>query len=284
MKLTIHPLCKILPPLTDEEFNLLVESIKQHGRLLEPISLSDVKDRIIDGANRYRAMQKLGMEVRWDIDTQYVRKPGGSLIRDDEHDAIRAFIISKNFRRRQMTPEKQRELLEALIKAEPEKSDRQIAKETGKSPTTVGKIRTQMEEAGDVSTVDTRTDTKGRKQPARKAKPKQETAETKPRREQHVEPATAEAKPRRRSSVQIALDQFEDRIDAVRCWGEYTSESDTKIPPLTADQAARAITAVDETIESLRKFRARIKAAVVPDASAAKMKAAMAAADGATVR
>jgi ParB-like chromosome segregation protein Spo0J len=173
---TIHPLCKLLPPLADEEFDLLVESIKEHNGLLEPISLSDEgfnghKDRILDGANRYRAMKKLGMSVRKDIDTRYVRKPDGNLIRDDDDAAIVTFIINKNFRRRHLSAEKQRELIEELIKADPTRSDRQIAKETGKSPTTVGKIRTNMEEAGDVSTVDTRTDTRGRKQPARKTKP-----------------------------------------------------------------------------------------------------------------
>lgn len=62
------------------------------------------------------------------------------------------------------------------MKAHPEKSDRQIAAELDASPTTVGKVRAEKEAAGDVSTVDTRTDTKGRRQrahkPAHKAPPK----------------------------------------------------------------------------------------------------------------
>jgi hypothetical protein len=60
-----------------------------------------------------------------------------------------------------------------LLIADPGKSDRLVAKQTGVSNTHVGKLRKELEKSGDVSTVDTRTDTKGRKQPARKAsKPK----------------------------------------------------------------------------------------------------------------
>jgi DNA-binding transcriptional regulator YhcF (GntR family) len=65
-----------------------------------------------------------------------------------------------------------------LIAAQPEKSNRQIAKQAKTSPTTVGTVRTEMEERGEVSKLDTRTDAKGVKQPAKKAKAKREpTAE-----------------------------------------------------------------------------------------------------------
>jgi hypothetical protein len=47
-------------------------------------------------------------------------------------------------------------------------SDRQIAVAAKRSPTTVGKIRVKMEKSGDVSRVDTRRDTAGRRQPATK--------------------------------------------------------------------------------------------------------------------
>ena len=61
-----------------------------------------------------------------------------------------------------------------MLKAAPEKSDRQIAKQAKASPTFVGKVRAEGEASGDVSTVDTRTDTKGRKQPAKKPTKKPE--------------------------------------------------------------------------------------------------------------
>src|SRR5262249_41046078 len=67
-----------------------------------------------------------------------------------------------------LTAEQRRELIDKLIKATPEKSDRQIAETVKASPTTVGTRRAKMEAKGEVSKLDTRTDAKGVKQPASK--------------------------------------------------------------------------------------------------------------------
>src|SRR5262249_12056598 len=80
---------------------------------------------------------------------------------------------------RHLTGEQKRELIAQQLKATPEKSDRQIAEIVKASPTFVGKVRAEKEATGDVSTVDTRTDTKGRKQPAKKAKKVKQPAEKK---------------------------------------------------------------------------------------------------------
>ena len=79
-----------------------------------------------------------------------------------------AFVISANIHRRHLTAEQKRELIAKLIKATPEKSDRQIAETVKASPTTVGTVRAKMEAKGEVSKLDTRTDAKGVKQPATK--------------------------------------------------------------------------------------------------------------------
>ena len=79
-----------------------------------------------------------------------------------------AYVTSANLHRRHLTAEQRRELIVRLIEAMPEKSNRQIAKLVNASPTTVGTKRAEMEATGDVSKLDTRTDSKGRKQPARK--------------------------------------------------------------------------------------------------------------------
>src|SRR5262249_34731084 len=83
------------------------------------------------------------------------------------------YVISANIRRRHLTAEQKRDLIAKLIKATPEKSDRQIADTVKASPTTVGTVRAKMEDKGEVSKLDTRTDAKGVKQPAKKpsAKP-----------------------------------------------------------------------------------------------------------------
>jgi len=113
---------------------------------------------ILDGRNRYRAcLAAYGKFPR-------VR----SLDIDDLIDDPAAYVVSANIHRRHLTAEQKRELVEKLLKATPEKSDRQIAKIAKVSPTTVGTKRAKMEKAGDVSKLDTRRDTRGRKQPSKK--------------------------------------------------------------------------------------------------------------------
>jgi hypothetical protein len=85
--------------------------------------------------------------------------------------------LSLNFDRRHLTTEQKRAAAAELLKAEPAQSDLAISKAVGLSATTIGTVRTELEEAGDVSKLETRTDTKGRKQPARKPR---STASKKP--------------------------------------------------------------------------------------------------------
>jgi len=55
-----------------------------------------------------------------------------------------SYVISANVHRRHLTAEQKRELIAKLIKATPEKSDRQIAETVKASPTTVGTVRAEM--------------------------------------------------------------------------------------------------------------------------------------------
>jgi ParB-like chromosome segregation protein Spo0J len=153
-----HPLADMFPLMEGEEFDALVADIKANG-LREDIVLCD--DMILDGRNRYRACLAAGIEPRFD---SYI---------ESEEPLIgianpAAYVISANLHRRHLTAKKRRDLIAKLIKAAPEKSDRQIAETVKTSPTTVGTVRAGMEATGDVSKLDTRIDTKGRKQPARK--------------------------------------------------------------------------------------------------------------------
>jgi ParB-like chromosome segregation protein Spo0J len=153
--LSIHPLAKVFPPLSVKEFEALVADIEAHG-LREAITLYE--GQILDGIHRYAACCKAKVEP-WAVDF------GG------DRAAAVAFVISKNALRRHLTPAGKRKAIEALLQANPEQSDRQIAKVVQASPTTVGATRSKMEAKGDVSKLDTRRDSKGRRQVARKPRP-----------------------------------------------------------------------------------------------------------------
>jgi hypothetical protein len=182
--LKFHPLADIFPLLEGEEFDALVADVKANG-LREKIDLYEGK--IVDGRNRYLALQRLEIDPSADP-TKYFRKAlyahttGGEIApHEQDNDArVRAYIISKNIHRRHLSPEQKRELIAKLIKAQPEKSDRQIAGTIKASPTTVGTVRAKMEATGDVSKLDTRTDKRGRKQPAKKSEQPKPSPEKKP--------------------------------------------------------------------------------------------------------
>jgi hypothetical protein len=86
---------------------------------------------------------------------------------DPNTDAI-AYVVSRNIYRRHLTAEQKRELIANLLKATPEKSDRQIAKTVKVDHKTVASVRAEKEGRGEIPHVAKRQDAKGRQQPARK--------------------------------------------------------------------------------------------------------------------
>jgi len=176
----IHPAAELFPLMSEPELRELGEDIQANG-FQAPIVL--FKGKLLDGRNRLDATElvgvKFGLNTNPDSGTKffYLHWRGGSDILNRAFGRIEhfdgdpyAFVISANLHRRHLTTEQKRELIAKLIKETPNRSDRQIAKQTNASPTWVGKIRKEAEATGDVSTVDTRTDTKGRNQPSTKPK------------------------------------------------------------------------------------------------------------------
>ena len=145
---------QVMPDLTPDEYEALKADIKKRG-IQYPI-LIDEDGNILDGHHRSRIADELGIDCPHEL-------RGG--LSDLEKMNL---AVEINVNRRHLTREQRRELVENCIKAAPEKSDRQIAKATGASPTTVGTVRAAAEADGDVSKLDTRTDSHGRQQPANK--------------------------------------------------------------------------------------------------------------------
>jgi ClpX C4-type zinc finger len=180
--LPVHPAADLFPLMAPDELKGLGDDIKK-SKLREPITLwfpdpESNKPELLDGRNRADAMEAVGLSVVRDDWKgggihQLLVVWRGLYAPADPY----AYVISANIHRRHLTSEQKRELIAKLIKAEPTKSNRQIAKTVKASHPHVAKVRQQLEKTGDVETVTTSVDTKGRKQPARKrpARPHVET-------------------------------------------------------------------------------------------------------------
>jgi hypothetical protein len=125
--LKFHPLADIFPLMRGPEFDDLVADIRTHG-LIESIVIYEGK--VLDGRNRYRACEEAGVWPKFE---------------DYTGNTPAAYVISANIRRRHLTAEQRHDLIAKLVKAQPEKSDRQIAEMTKSSPTTVGAVRRETE-------------------------------------------------------------------------------------------------------------------------------------------
>jgi hypothetical protein len=164
--LPVHRATELFPMMSEEELRALGEDIKKNG-LLEAVALLDGK--LLDGRNRLEAMEAVGIKLtsgngqRIEWEKIPFRKVKGT-------DPI-AFVISKNIHRRHLTVEQKRDLVARLLKAAPEKSDRQIAESIHVDHKTVASVRAKQEARGEIPHVETRTDTKGRRQQAHRTGP-----------------------------------------------------------------------------------------------------------------
>lgn len=82
----IHEVANLFPMMSDEEFSSLVEDIKENGQH-EPITI--YQNQIIDGRNRYKACEQLGIEPNvkeW-----------------DGQGSITSYVVSLNLKRRHLT-------------------------------------------------------------------------------------------------------------------------------------------------------------------------------------
>jgi hypothetical protein len=181
--LKVHPAAALFPMMFADELKALGEDIKKNG-LTSPIAITASRYvngnwdyQLLDGRNRLDAMERAGIQF------ELVLKDGKCVI-ESKLDSVRdgrffppatvvesdlfAYVISANVHRRHLTTQQKLDLLDKAMKAHPSISSRRVAKLVGVSPTTATKSRRKLEAKGDVSTVDTSIDTKGRKQPTRK--------------------------------------------------------------------------------------------------------------------
>jgi hypothetical protein len=165
--LPIHPAAMLLPRMTDTELKELGVDIGANGLQIGVIIRLDENGReeLLDGVSRLDAMVLAGIEVvkdgEFNRDQVLHQFVGGNV--DPYH-----FVLSVNLHRRHLTNEQKTELIGKLLDLKSGASDRQIATLTGTSHPTVAKVRREKEAGGKITTSPTRTDKRGRQQPATK--------------------------------------------------------------------------------------------------------------------
>jgi len=178
--LPIHPAAELFPRMSPNELKALGADIVRNG-LTSPIALwrADPKapEQLLDGRNRLDAIELVtGKPVEIGAPSLIAGEDflacNKVITLDSKTDPF-AYVISANIHRRHLTAEKKRELIAELLKAQPEKSNRQIAETMKASHVTVGAVRTQMESTGQI---DQLTKTVGKDRKAR-SKPKRQTVE-----------------------------------------------------------------------------------------------------------
>jgi hypothetical protein len=136
----VHPAADLFPLMSESELRELGEDIKKHG-LSNPVTFwrdddANGKLYLLDGRNRLDAMEKVGIQFFRTL--KEIRTPNGKLLSKTLPDkpglyALKtdpyAFVLSANINRRHLTADQKRELIAKVLKATPEKSNNQIAKD-----------------------------------------------------------------------------------------------------------------------------------------------------------
>jgi hypothetical protein len=177
-----------------------------------------------------------------------------------------AYAISANVHRRQLTAEQKRDAIAKVLKARPGQSDRAIAKQVKRDHKTVGKVRKELEDVGTIPHVDTRTDSKGRQQPAtRKMTLQVNKAENPPRTLNLVVSKAPTESPRSITFSQADLDiarsdlayRYTGNIPAIRFAIKNLSKH---VDIMSEKDAVEILSALVEAETALRELRPKIEA------------------------
>jgi hypothetical protein len=180
--LPVHRAANAVPRMTAAERNDVFSDIKKHG-LFERVKIwrdDNGQYSVLDGIHRLDALEAIPTEKERLLDEIHIltHPDGGGTPRLSIFEIVASdidpvtYVVSQNIHRRQLTVthEQKRDLIAKVLEANPEKSDRHLAKAVGVDHKTLAAVRREKEARGEIPHVETRTDTKGRHQPATRAK------------------------------------------------------------------------------------------------------------------
>jgi hypothetical protein len=193
--LRVHPAAELFPLMKDTDpagLEELASDIEKNGLRAPLVGWASSEGHfLLDGRNRLDALALLGLlhETHdhhvglkdW-TGTKWSDQPGIAIehkfhdFYDGDDGDPYAIALSLNVHRRHLTPEQRRDLLAKLIIANPDLSDRQLGKMANASKNTAAAVRGELESRGQIDHVETRKDSKGRNQPARRSRPASKTA------------------------------------------------------------------------------------------------------------
>ena len=198
-KIKVHPAADLFPMMSDAELDALAKDIAEHG-MHQGIVLwtpewtitADIEAgwkadfeagrvpcglSLLDGRNRLAAIERAFDDPGQRKAALSVALRGGFMALGvsiaqprhlNAHTDPFAFVISANIHRRHLTAEQKRKIVAQVLRADPERSNRQVAEMVKVGHPTVARVRQGLEASGDVEHRSTRTDSKGRQQPAKK--------------------------------------------------------------------------------------------------------------------
>jgi hypothetical protein len=179
----IHPAAELFPLMSPDELKVLGADIVKNG-LTSSIVLwcGDPKapEQLLDGRNRLDAIEMVtGCQVIVGAPSLMAGEDflacDKVIVLDKSVDPY-AYVISANIHRRHLTGEQKRDLIGKLLKATPEKSNRQIAETVKADDKTVGAVRRELEATAEIPQL---TKTVGKDRKARPSKRKRPPSEEK---------------------------------------------------------------------------------------------------------